>query len=295
MERYDIAVIGTGPAGISAAITAKIRNKNVILFGSSPVSNKVSTAHGILNYPGLPSVSGTELAERLNGHLASLDISVTKAQVSTVYSMGSYFGIQTGSGMFEASAVILACGVAPSQLLSGEEDFLGRGVSYCATCDGQFYRGKEVIVAGYNEEAINDTIYLSELAEKVTFLPAGKDRTRIADEAHDKFRDHPNITIIAGETPSSITGSLKADALNTDKSEHRADGIFIIRDAVAPDRLVPGLKTDNGHAAVDRLMRTNIPGLFAAGDMTGAPYQYIKAAGEGNVAAISAVNYLAGI
>ena len=130
MERYDIAVIGTGPAGVSAAITAKVRGKKLILFGSRHLSDKVEKAHSILNYPGLPNVSGAELANAYRMQLDSLDIPITEKQVTAVYAMGDYFAIQTPDDMVESTAVILAAGVVTTKALPGENAFLGRGVSY---------------------------------------------------------------------------------------------------------------------------------------------------------------------
>ena len=138
--RYDIAVIGTGPAGVSAAITAKVRNKNIILIGPGALSWKIRKAHVIKNYPGLPDISGDGLADAYDKQLKSLGIEITDTKVSMVYSMGSYFSLQTSDGMIEASAVILATGVVSEASLPGEDDYVGRGVSYCATCDALFYK-----------------------------------------------------------------------------------------------------------------------------------------------------------
>lgn len=291
--RYDIAIIGTGPAGVSAAITAKIRNKNIILFGSKALSDKMIKAHRILNYPGLPDITGEELAEHMREHLKSLDIEVTEKQVSMVYAMGSYFGIQAGGEMFEASSCILAGGVSMDTTIPGEDNYLGRGVSYCATCDGQFYKDKSAIVVGYNEESIADAEFLSELCSKVYFIPSGKlyGKVEMLKGLFAESNENANIVLI-NEKPLEISGGFKADTLKTDCREHKADGIFVIRDAVAPDKLIPGLKTDGRHAVVDIQMKTNIEGLFVCGDTAGEPYQYIKAAGQGNTAAISAVRYI---
>lgn len=130
MERYDIAIIGTGPAGVSAAITAKVRGKRLILFGAKAMSDKVEKAHSILNYPGLPNVTGAQLAQAFSNHLESMDIPITEKQVTAVYAMGDYFAIQTPEEMIESRTVILAAGVVTAKALPGENEFLGRGVSY---------------------------------------------------------------------------------------------------------------------------------------------------------------------
>ena len=159
--RYDIAIVGTGPAGISAAITSKIRNKNIILLGSKNLSDKLSKAHEIDNYPGFPHIAGSELAANLAKHVESLGIEITEKRVSTVYTMGDYFTLQADSDMIEASAVILAGGIVQGKSLEGEDNFVGRGVSYCATCDGRLYTGKKVAVLGYTAEAVEEAEYLS--------------------------------------------------------------------------------------------------------------------------------------
>ncbi len=135
MERADIAIIGTGPAGISAAITATIRNKKVLLLGSRDLSEKMAKAHEIRNYPGFPAVSGAELVSAFRRHLDGMGIEITEKRVAAVYAMGDYFALQAGEDMIEAKTVILAGGVVAGKPLPGEEEMLGRGVSYCATCD----------------------------------------------------------------------------------------------------------------------------------------------------------------
>ncbi len=151
MTRYDIAIIGTGPAGLEAAITAKVRNKNIILFGSKDLTQKLQVVkHPILNYLGLPSKTGVEMANVFQQQLDELGISITEEKVSNVYKMGEYFALQlNNSEIVEATSVILAMGVAAGKPYVGEEQFLGRGVSYCATCDAPLYKGKVVaVVAG---------------------------------------------------------------------------------------------------------------------------------------------------
>ena len=281
--KYDIAIIGTGPAGVSAAITAKIRGKTVLLLGSAALSPKITKAHRIDNYPGLPAVTGAELAEHLRGHLSAMDISVTESQVGAVYAMGDWFGLQAGEEMLEARAVIAATGVVQGKLLAGEDEFLGRGVSCCATCDGRFYKGKTVAVIGQSAEAPAEAEYLAEIAQNVLYFPVP------AGGGTPAARE--NITVI-NEKPLEIIGENAVTGLRTDKAVYGAACVFVLRDAVMPDKLFPGAETDGVHLKVDNEMRTNIPGLFACGDVAGKPYQYIKAAGQGNIAALSAVNYL---
>lgn len=280
-NRYDIAIIGTGPAGVSAAITATIRKKNILLIGQASLSDKVSKAHAIQNYPGLPAVSGQELQKALLDHLASMDIEIHDEKVPLIYPMGSYFALQGAGGNYEATTVILATGVTTGKPFPGEEEFLGRGVSYCATCDAPLYKEKNVVIIGFSPKEEAEADFMAEYASHVTYIPMYKEEPQLAK----------GIEVLR-EKPQSISGAFKADTLTTDQGDHAYDGIFILRDSVSPKQLVPGLELDGPHVKVSRDLSTNIPGCFACGDIAGKPYQYIKSAGEGNVAALSAVSYL---
>lgn len=289
-ERYDVAIIGTGPAGVSAAITAKVRNKSVLLLGSADMSDKVAKAHSILNYPGLPQIPGAELAARLQEHLKQMEIPVTDRKVTMIYAMGEYFSLQIDQDFVEASSVILATGVSFGRPLPGEDENLGRGVSYCATCDAALYRGKEAVIVGYAPKEESDARFLAEMADRVIYIPVYKKDEMPEDPAH-MFGEIPNIEVRTVK-PVSIGKTDGRMVLTTDQEEIVTDGIFLLRESVSPGKLVPGLELDGNHVKADRKMASNIPGLFAAGDITGTPYQYIKAAGEGNVAALSAVAYI---
>lgn len=283
--RYDIAIIGTGPAGISAAITAKLRNKNIILFGNKDLSDKINKAHSIKNYTGLPNVTGEELAAALKNHLNDLDIEITEKRVNAVYSMGEYFALQVGKEMIESKSLIIATGVTASKTLENEDEFLGRGVSYCATCDAHFCKGKDVAVIAYTKEAKEDALFLSEVCSSIKYFP-------LYDISNEIFDKYGNIQIIK-DKPIGFAGNMKAERIICENSSYDAFSTFVVRNNISADKLVPGLKTDGTHIIVDLQMETNIKGLFACGDIAGKPYQYIKSAGQGNIAALSAVAYLA--
>lgn len=281
MERYDIAIIGTGPAGLSAAITAKIRNKKIILIGNSELSAKIGKAHAIQNYLGLPAVSGVDMKKAFRSHLAAMDIEITEGRVNAVYAMGSYFSMQAGEKIYEADSVILAAGIVIGKPYPGENELLGKGVSYCATCDAPLYKNKitAVIASSPHEEAEAD--FLAEVASDVLYFPLYKEEVHVSEKVQ-----------VVHEIPEAVIGTGKVEALKTKEGRYTVDGVFILRESVAPDQLAPGVTVKDNHVLVDRLMATNIPGCFACGDIVGKPYQYIKAAGEGNIAALSAVNYL---
>lgn len=281
MERYDIAIIGTGPAGLSAAITAKIRNKKILLIGNPNFSDKVQKAHQIQNYLGLPAISGKDLAKAFENHINSMDITITEGKVNAVYPMGSYFGLQVSQDIYEAETVIVATGIVTGKAFKGENELLGRGVSYCATCDAPLYRNKTVAVVGYSPKEELEAEFLAEVCEKVLYIPMYKEETKLSDK----------VTII-DEKPTAVIGENKVKSLQTEKNNYEVDGIFILRDSIPPSQLVSGLEIKDNHIVVNSQMETNIKGCFACGDIVGRPYQYIKAAGQGNIAGLSAVAYL---
>ncbi len=289
MGRFDIAVIGTGPAGLSAALTAKARNKNILLLGDKTLSAKVRNAHEIRNYLGLANVSGARMQEAFLSQLAAADIGITEDRINAVYAMDGYFALQGNRGEWEADSVVLATGVAAAKTLPGEIEHLGRGVSYCATCDAALYKGKRAVVLAYSAKEEKEALFLSEFADRVYYLPVYGSGTEKAGGV--KFNTG-KIEVLFGRRPESVAVEDGHTVLHTDEGDIEADGLFILRDSVPASQLVPGLEVVEGRVAVDRNLKTNIPGIFACGDITGTPYQYIKAAGEGNVAALSAAAYL---
>lgn len=282
--RYDCIIIGSGPAGLSAAITLKIRNKSVLVIGNNTVSEKVSKAHEINNYLGIPKISGSDLSKKFLSHADMMGVTIENHQVHAVYAMGDFFSLQTtNNDMFEASSVIIATGVNFGKPYPGENEYLGRGVSYCATCDAPLYKNKKIVIIASTKKEEHEANFMSEICSEVIYIPTYKEEVQVNDK----------VKVIYDE-PVEIKGKLKADTLVLKNEEITADGFFILRESVSPAQLVPGLKMDGNHIEVNRKMETNIKGCIACGDIVGAPYQYIKAAGEGNIAAISVVEYLNG-
>lgn len=279
---FDAAIIGTGPAGISAALTLKAMKKTFILFGTGQLSGKIRAAEKIRNYPGLSMVSGQKMQESFLAQLAEMEISITEKTVTGIYNMGTHYGLLCNQEMFEAKTVLLCTGVESVKPIPGELEYVGRGVSYCATCDGFLYKGKTIAVLCTDKELEHEVAYLADMAEKVLLIPLYKN---VAVKAE-------NVEILRG-MPTAITGSMKAEAIQFADASYAVDGIFMLKQAVTPSVLLFGLECKDGHIVVDRSCATNLPGCFAAGDCTGKPYQYVKAAGEGNVAAHSVIRYLA--
>ncbi len=280
-ERYDIAIVGSGPAGISAAINARIRKKNFILFGSKELSQKLKKAHQINNYPGFYGISGENLKNQFVEHLKKMDIEVTEERVNNIYPMGDYYMLLANDKIYEATTVILAVGVNFGKPFPGEEEYLGKGVGYCATCDAPLYRDKTVVIIAYSKHEEAEANYVASIASKTYYIPMYSEMVEV-DEVIEIIRD----------TPIEIIGEQFVKSLKLRHNEIETDGIFILRDSVSPGQLVPGLQMEEGHVHVNRKMQANLPGCFAAGDIVGTPYQYVKAAGEGNIAALSAVAYV---
>ena len=279
---YDCIIIGTGAAGVSAALTLKARGKNFLLIGNPALSAKIGAAEKINNYPGLPAIDGEGLKKAFLNHLKEAGIQITPAQVTGVYDLGGYFGVLCGQESYQASTVILATGVEAVKPVPGQLEFLGRGVSYCATCDGMLYKGKNIVVVCTSKSMEEEAEYLSSLAAEVVYAPLYKGAELKGE----------NVRCI-NDMPRAIEGDKRAERVVFKNETVPCDGVFMLKSAIAPSALVPGLKSEDGHVATDRQCRTNLAGLFAAGDCTGRPYQYAKAVGEGNVAAHSVCDFLA--
>lgn len=280
-ELFDIAIIGSGPAGIEAAVNAVIRNKKIIIFGNKNLSPKLTKAHRIDNYLGFYQQSGEMIKNAFVNHLEAMNIQITEEKVNMIYPNGDTFMIGGSPNMYLAKKIILATGVELSKSIENEIEFLGRGVSYCATCDAPLYKDREVVVVGYSEESIHEANYLSEIAAKVTFIPV-----RVGVDGLNESIE------IMKSSPLKIEGEQTASKLILKEGEITFDGLFILRDSVEPSQLMMGIEMEGSHIKVNRKMETNIPGVYAAGDCVGKPYQYMKAAGEGQVAALNCVEEL---
>lgn len=279
---YDIAIIGGGPAGVSAALNAKILNKSFIWLSSEATSKKVGRAELIKNYPALPDVSGEEFAVALQRHTESMGIKLSEEVVTGVYETGGKFTLLAGNKEYDAKAVILCLGVQAAKPVEGEEEFLGRGISYCATCDGMLYKGKNIAVVCTDKKFEHEIEFLCQIAHMCAVIPLYRGYEINAENAQ-----------IILKAPVKYTGDMRVRQVHFKDGLLDVDGVFILKSAISPATLVHGLKTEGGHISVNRACETNIPGVFAAGDCTGRPYQYAKAVGEGNVAIHSAVEYLA--
>ena len=279
--RYDIIIVGSGPAGISAAVNSVIRNKKVKVFGSKNLSDKLTKAPRIDNYLGFYQAKGPDLAKRFTDHIDEMDIEIDEENVEAVYALGTHFAVATNKDTYESTAVIVAPGVSQKKKIPGEDEFLGKGVGYCATCDAPIYKNRSIAIVGYEPSAEHEVNFMADVASQVTYIPRYKELGEIDER----------VRVIKGR-PKKFAGEEKVRSLQLDNQEIEAEGFFVLREAVALDQLVPGIQIADHHYEVNRNLETNIKGLFAAGDVTGEPYQYMKAAGEGQVAALNAVRYI---
>lgn len=279
---HDAAIIGTGPAGLSAALTIKLHQKSLVWFGNKGMSEKIRQAEKILNYPGMPCVSGEDMANTFSEQVRQMKLDIEDKMVTSIIYMDNHYYIMAQEDMYEAKTIVLATGVVNTSNIKGEAEFLGKGVSYCATCDGVLYRGKTIAVLSSSAHFEHEVKYLADLAEKVYFFP---------QYAKNEIASPKVQCVLKGI--DEILGEKRVNALKLKNGEElKVNGIFCLRSAIAPTTLLPDLAVEDGHVVVNRKMETNLPGCFAAGDCTGRPYQYAKAAGDGNVAAHSLIEYL---
>ena len=276
---YDIIVLGSGPAGLAAAVAARGRNKSVLVIGNRWQDSPLAKAERVDNYLGLPGLTGSGMLEAFHEHAVNMGTELVVGKAISLMAWNGFM-VTVGSQVYEGKALILAPGVVRQAKYPGEEEYLGRGVSYCATCDGMLYRGRQVMVVGRSADAPQEANYLKSLGCQVTYVspqpPKGLD-------SGIPFVKAGKLAVKGGQT---VTG------LEADGALLPCDGVFILRQAVAPTDLLPTLETEEGYIKVDRRMATNVEGVFAAGDCTGAPLQVAKAVGEGHVAALSACEYL---
>ena len=278
---YDILILGSGPAGLAAAIAARGRDKRVLVISNPWQDSPLAKAERVDNYPGLPGRTGLEMLEEFHRHAEELGAEFVVGKALSLLAWNG-FSLTVGSQIYQGRALILAPGVVRQAKYPGEEAYLGRGVSYCATCDGMLYRNRPVTVVGLAPDAPREANYLHSLGCQVVYVSPQKPQGLDGDIPYVK----------AGKL--AVKGEKTVTGLEADGALLPCAGVFILRRAVAPADLLPTLETEEGVIRVDRRMATNLSGVFAAGDCTGGPLQVSKAVGEGHVAALSACEFLDG-
>ena len=278
----DIAIIGSGPAALSAAVNARQRNKSVCVFGRSLDSSLLFAAEKVDNYLGLPDMTGEEMLNEFYAHAVKRGVEFRECRITQILSMGDSFMVNADNEFIQAKTLILAIGLSKSKGIAGEMDYLGKGVSYCATCDGMLYRNKKVVVVAENEEGEAEANFLADVCAEVDYVPLYQPVLNLKE----------NVKVLEGKPKAVLGDEMRISGLELENEKVECDGIFFAKNSTPPESLLFGLKTDGKNIIVDRSMATNLPGVFAAGDCTGAPYQIAKAVGEGLIAALSAASYI---
>ena len=280
---YDVIVVGSGPAGISAAINVANRKRAVALMGGQAPFGRIRKAPWIANYPGFTSASGEELAAAFERHLDEFDVPVIGEKVSKIIADEDGFVVFGEREVYHAGAVVLATGVYREAEIEGEEDLVGQGVSYCVTCDGRLFAGRRAAFISYAPEGEEEASALAEdFGVEVTYLPLYQ----------GDYRLPKGVRVLPGARPrrlARVDGHMLVSLAGEDL---QVDAVFVYKNSVSPRTLLEGLASDGRHVTVGRHMETAVPGVFAAGDCAGEPYQTAKAVGEGQVAALEAVRFL---
>ena len=292
MEKYDVIIIGLGPAGAAAAIySSRAGLSSVVLEGNAPGGQVVLTDK-LENYPGIASVEGWKLATDMLGQVEKCGAKVVYERVSRVDLAAKI--VETGSHSFEAGAIIIAGGASARKLgLPGEEKLIGRGISYCAVCDGGFYKGKTVAMVGGGETAVGDAIYLSRICEKV-YLIHRRDSLRASKSKQKLLFNCNNVEVLYNSTVSELeTDGRLTGVLLGSGQRIGLDGLFVAIGSQPDTSIYEGLTLEDGYIVTDESMSTAIPGVFAAGDIRSKKVrQVVTAVSDGAIAAISAAEYL---
>lgn len=292
---YDVIIIGAGPAGLSAAIYASRRALKALVLGID-IGGQIAKSSEIGNYPGFEKISGVELIMKFKAQALAYGAEIKIEQAKKITKEKSAFIIETIREKYETKSIILAFGKQPKELdVPGEDQFKGRGVTYCATCDAPFFRNKTVVVVGGGNSALDAALLSSKYANKVYLIHR---RDILTGEAIliDKVKSDPKIELLLNETIKEIVGENVVSSIKLDSGkEIKTDGVIVEVGYVINRSLVEGLvETDEkNQIIVDQLQQTSIKGIFAAGDLTTTPYkQVVISSGEGAKAALSCYNYI---
>jgi thioredoxin reductase (NADPH) len=300
---YDLIIVGGGPAGLTAGIYAVRSGLDTLVLDKSEISGQIALADIVENYPGFPSISGLELMEKYKNHAQEAGVKTKITDVLSVRSEGAKKIVTTDSGELESRAVIIATGANPKHLdVPGEEELISKGVSYCAICDGPFFRNKTVVVIGGGNSAITDALFLSKIARKV-YVVHRRDRLRAAKILQDRAFATSNIEFIFNACVAEIVGSkgeirrVEKIAFNDLKSreirELATDGVFIYVGIHPNTEIVNVDKDEEGFIRTDRSLETSEKGVYAVGDCRDTNiWQLVAAVRDGALAATAANEYI---
>ncbi len=297
---YDIVIIGGGPAGLTAAIYAIRLGLKTVMVEKELVGGQIALSDIIENYPGFPSISGAGLMEHFETHAKGLGLEIILREVSEIKREDKTLVLKTSEGDMDTKAVIVATGAKPRRLgAAGEVEFTGKGVSYCATCDGPFFKGLNVLVVGGGDTALKEAVYLSKIAKKV-YIVHRRDEFRGEKIQQDRAEAAENIEFLRSHALKEISGEMVVtealvEDLKTGETKTLAvDGAFIFVGITPTTGFIEAEKDESGFIKTNQNMETNLPGIFAAGDCRTTPLlQVATAVGDGAIAAYKAAEYVA--
>jgi thioredoxin reductase (NADPH) len=302
----DVIIVGSGPAGWSAAIYTARANLRPLLITGSELGGQVAITTEVENYPGFPEgLTGPELVEKMRAQAEKFGAVVEMDHVSDIGVNGPPFGVKTANGRgYRANVLIITTGASPRKLgVPGEERLTGRGVSYCATCDGFFFRGKELVVVGGGDSALEEALFLTKFATKVRIVHR-RDQLRASAILQRRATANPKIEFIWNTVVTNINGDNKVGSvtlrdLNTGEiTELATDGVFVYIGHFPNNQLFEGklAMDDQGYLVTDKLMRTSVPGIFAAGEIQDRRFRQVATSvGQGVAAAMEAEKYIAAL
>jgi thioredoxin reductase (NADPH) len=301
-QHERLVILGAGPAGLSAALYAARAELQPVVVAGMEIGGQAAFTNVIENYPGFPDgIGGVQVGELFMRQAEKFGARIEYEVAQEVKLTERPFYIETGSKVFWTDGLIIATGASPNHLnIPGEREFTGKGVSYCATCDGFFFKGKKVFVVGGGDSALEEALFLTRFAEKVTIVHR-RDAFRGGAILQERVAQNEKIEVIWNTVVEAITGSTRVQAVETadvasgEKKSHQADGVFVFIGHTPNTELFIGqLKLDpKGYIAIDLLMRTSVQGVFAAGEAADPNYrQVVTSAGMGAAAAIEATRFL---
>ncbi len=298
----DLIIIGAGPAGLTAAIYAGRFKLDTLILEKMSAGGQILLSPSIENYPGFPEgVSTFELMDKFKKQVEDLGLGIEDKEALEISSNDKFYQIETQDKIFEAKAVIVSTGAKPKRLgVKGEEKLIGKGVSYCGTCDGPLFKNKDIVIVGGGDRAIEDALFLANYAKSI-YLVHRRGEFRAARILVDKLKGYSKIKLVLNSIVEEVCGenrveSVRIKNVNTlECSEIKCEGLFVFV-GIAPDTgcVKNLLETDeSGFIITDQAMRASKPGIFACGDcVSKSLYQVVNACGEGAVAADSAHKYL---
>ena len=281
---YDLIIIGGGPAGLTAAIYAQRAKLNCLLLEKVGLGGQIALSDVIENYPGVGSISGAELMAKFEEHAKNFGAQIEFAEVEKVEDKGAYKTVKTTNGELKTKAVLIATGAKPRKLgVPGEAVFAGKGVSYCATCDGFFFRGKDVVVVGGGDTAVKEAVYLSKIVRQVTIIHR-RNQLRAEKIIQEKAFAQPNIKFIWDSVVTEIYGQEKVAGVKVKNvktnvvTDLKTDGVFIFIGITPNADFIDVAKDKNGFIITDKFMATSMPGVYAAGDVRDTPLRQVATA-----------------